>query len=148
MAVIDIDWKPSARMLRTFGLVGLVACALIWGILEGKQKILFFSISESAVPMTRNILLGIAAYCGVFAAIFPKALLPLYIILTAVAYPIGLVVSYVVMLIMYFLIITPIGLVMRLVGRDPMHRKFDPAASTYWIKRAPPADVKRYYRQF
>lgn len=148
MAVIDIDWKPSARMLRTFGLIGLVAFGVVAGIVEWKHKVIVFSIAESAVPMTRNILLGLAAYCGVFAAILPKALLPIYLVMTVVAYPIGLVVSYVVMLIMYFLVITPIGLVMRLVGRDPMNRKFDPAASTYWIKRTPPADVKRYYRQF
>lgn len=148
MAVIDIDWKPSAKMLRTFGLIGLFAFALVAGITEWKHKIIFFTISDNAVPMTRNILLGLAAYCGVFAAIFPRALFPIYITMTVVAYPIGLVVSYAVMLIMYFLIITPVGLIFKLVGKDPMNRKFDPAASTYWIKRHPPADVKRYYRQF
>lgn len=148
MALIDIDWKPSAKLLRSFGLIGLFAFAVVAGIVEWKHKVIVFPISVSAVPMTRNILLGLAAYCGLFAIIMPRALLPVYLVLTAVGYPIGLVVSYAVMLIIYYLVITPIGVVMRLLGRDPMRRKLDPAAGSYWIKRTPPADVRRYYRQF
>ncbi|MBE7507659.1 MAG: hypothetical protein HS101_15420 [Planctomycetia bacterium] len=148
MALIDIDWKPSAKLLRSFGLIGLFAFAVVAGIVEWKHKIVIFPIAESAVPMTRNILLGLAGYCGVFAMIMPQALLPVYLFLTAVGYPIGLVVSFAVMLIMYFLVITPIGVAMRLLGRDPMRRKFDPAAQSYWIRRTPPADIRRYYRQF
>lgn len=148
MALIDIGLKPTPKVLRTFGLTGLFAFAAVAGILEWKHKIFFITVADGAVPMTRDTLLGLAAYCGVFAAIFPRALLPLYITLTCGAYPIGLVVSYAVMLIMYFMVMTPIGLMMRMFGRDPMHRRFDPAARTYWIKRTPPANVRRYYRQF
>jgi hypothetical protein len=36
----------------------------------------------------------------------------------------------------------------KIIGRDAMHRKFDPSAETYWIKRRPPESVKRYFRQF
>jgi len=148
MALIDIDWKPSARLLRSFGFIGLLAFAVVAGIVEWKHKVIIFPITDSAVPMTRNILLALAGYCGLFAVIMPRALLPIYVTLTAVGYPIGLVVSFTVMLIIYFLVITPIGVAMRLVGRDPMRRKLDPAAGSYWIKRTPPADVRRYYRQF
>lgn len=148
MAMIDIDWRPSPKLLRSFGLIGLFVFAALAGVVEWKHKIVFFTIADGAVPMTRNVLLGLAGYCGVFAAIMPRALLPIYVTLTAVGYPIGLVVSFAVMLIMYFLVITPIGVAMRLLGRDPMRRKFDPAAQSYWIKRTLPADVRRYYRQF
>jgi hypothetical protein len=37
---------------------------------------------------------------------------------------------------------------MRLFGYDPMHRRFDPAAETYWAKRDEEATVERYFRQF
>ena len=43
---------------------------------------------------------------------------------------------------------TPIGLVMRAFGWDPMQRKLDPQATTYWLPRQQVTDVKRYYRQF
>jgi hypothetical protein len=41
--------------------------------------------------------------------------------------------------IVFFLVVTPTGLIMRLVGKDPMRLRYDRAADTYWIKREPPA---------
>jgi hypothetical protein len=48
----------------------------------------------------------------------------------------------------YYGIFTPIGLGLRLMGRDPLRRRFDPQARSYWVDRRAPADVKRYFRQF
>lgn len=39
---------------------------------------------------------------------------------------------------MYFLVITPFGIVMRLAGRDALLRRLDPTARSYWINRDPP----------
>jgi hypothetical protein len=44
--------------------------------------------------------------------------------------------------IMFFLVIMPIGLAMRLFGKDFLRLRFDPSAQTYWIQRAPPGPVK------
>ena len=41
-----------------------------------------------------------------------------------------------------FLLITPVGLLMRLTGRDPMRRKLDPEAPTYWIPKVDQSDPK------
>lgn len=64
------------------------------------------------------------------------------------AEPIGWTISHAILGIVFYLVITPIGLVVRLLGNDPMCRKLDPSAATYWIPRKPVEDVKRYYRQF
>ena len=40
--------------------------------------------------------------------------------------------------ILFFLVVTPTGLLMRLFGKDPLRLRFDPAATSYWIKRDPP----------
>ncbi|HVZ93033.1 MAG TPA: SxtJ family membrane protein [Phycisphaerales bacterium] len=64
------------------------------------------------------------------------------------ALPIGWTVSHLVLGAAYYLVLTPIGLVLRLLGNDPMNRRFDPAATTYWIKRGPPPDSSRYFKQF
>ena len=40
--------------------------------------------------------------------------------------------------ILFFLVVTPTGLLMRLFGKDPLRLRFDPAADSYWIKRDPP----------
>jgi hypothetical protein len=47
------------------------------------------------------------------------------------------IVNPIVMGLMFYLAITPIGVLMRLLGKDPLKRRFDPAAATYWIQRQP-----------
>jgi len=38
----------------------------------------------------------------------------------------------------FFLAITPFGVVMRLLGKDPLRRRFEPGTASYWIVRTPP----------
>jgi hypothetical protein len=64
------------------------------------------------------------------------------------AFPIGWVVSHVMLALIYYGVMTPIGLVMRLLGRDPLKRKLDRSADTYWEPREPIANSKRYFQQF
>lgn len=58
----------------------------------------------------------------------------------------GRVVSPVVLGLIFFAVFTPVGVVMRLFGRDAMLRKFDPSAPTYWVKRDPPGPADGSYR--
>ena len=64
------------------------------------------------------------------------------------AYPIGFVVSHVILGAIYYLVFTPIGLLLRAAGKDPMQRAFDRNAKTYWVEHDPHADARRYLRQF
>ena len=50
----------------------------------------------------------------------------------------GLVVSPVVLAILFYVVFTPFGLVMRALGHDPLRLKADANASSYWIERMPP----------
>jgi hypothetical protein len=52
------------------------------------------------------------------------------------------------MAILFYLVITPVGLVFRLVGRDAMNRRFDPSLPSYWVEHRMPASLERYFRQF
>ncbi len=94
------------------------------------------------------VFLVLAAYCAIGAAVLPRLLWPLFVVLSAVSYPIGVVVFHVVMAMVFYLVITPVGILFKIIGRDALHRRFDPSAATYWIRRKPPADVKQYFRQF
>ena len=58
----------------------------------------------------------------------PRANLPIFVGLTILAYPIGFVVSYFIMGLLFFGMITPLGLLFRLIGKDPLNRGFEPAA--------------------
>ncbi|MBV8752195.1 MAG: hypothetical protein JO328_04965 [Hyphomicrobiales bacterium] len=48
------------------------------------------------------------------------------------------VVSPIVMGVVFYTTVAPIGLLMRRFGKDPLRLKFDPAARSYWIERDPP----------
>jgi hypothetical protein len=56
------------------------------------------------------------------------------------------IVSPLVLGILFYGCITPIGLLMRLAGKDPMRRKFEPAAKSYWIVREPPGPAPETFR--
>ncbi|MBF0179436.1 MAG: hypothetical protein HQM03_05335 [Magnetococcales bacterium] len=47
------------------------------------------------------------------------------------------IVSPMVMAVVFFVVVTPIALLMRLLGKDPLRLKKDPAARSYWIVRDP-----------
>jgi hypothetical protein len=70
--------------------------------------------------------------------VWPRAVLPVYIGLTILSYPIGFVLSYVILGTVFFLVITPTGLVMRLLGKDPLDRAAQPEAAPYRTD-SPPA---------
>jgi hypothetical protein len=59
------------------------------------------------------------------------------------------IVSPVIMGLLYFCLIAPVGLIMRFAKRDPLRLSFDRAAQSYWIKRDPPGPTKEsFFRQF
>ena len=147
MSMVHIDWNPTRRMLRNFGLIGLVAFGAI-GASAYWRLFLFSGMDAGNAATTAYVLWALGAYCGLFAFVAPMAVKPIYLALTVVAYPIGQVVSHLVMAMIYYLVFTPIGMVFKLVGRDSMNRGFDPSAATYWIRRRPPDSAKRYFRQF
>ena len=62
----------------------------------------------------------------------------------------GYFISRALLTIIFFIVLTPTALIMRLVGKDPMERKWDPAVKSYWIKREedPNANLQRYEKQF
>jgi len=60
----------------------------------------------------------------------------LYVAVMTATLPIGYVLSHIVLGVVFYGLLTPIGLAMRAVGLDPMHRKIDRSAKSYWIARA------------
>ena len=147
MAVVEVNWKPGARTLRSFGWICLVALGAIGAWVYFRQSLLGFALSASAAHGTGYCLWAAAALCAVVAAVAPRALWPLYVTLTAVTLPIGLVVSHVVLALLFYGVFTPMALIFRVIGRDSLRRKFDPGAGTYWVQRRATTDVERYFRQ-
>ena len=72
----------------------------------------------------------------------------IYLGFTLATLPIALLISFLLLAIFYFGILTPLALIFRLIGRDTLHRKFDPDADSYWITHRQPDHLDRYYNQF
>jgi ABC-type uncharacterized transport system permease subunit len=138
VALIKIDHNPSARTLGWFGLL----LGVFLGLLGVVARFRFGAPSVAMGLWITSVLVVTAYYLA------PPIRKPLYLGWMYAAYPIGFVMSYVVLGVTYFLVVTPIGLVMRLAGNDPMQRRFDRSAATYWVTRTPTTDSRRYFRQF
>jgi hypothetical protein len=67
---------------------------------------------------------------------------------TDAAKPIGWTVSMALLAVVYFLVFTPVGLILRAFGHDPMQRGFDRGRASYWGEHPPPPEPRRYFRQF
>ena len=50
--------------------------------------------------------------------------------------------------VIFYVVLVPVGLVRRVVGRDPLERKFVSNQASYWYRRKPVADITRYYKQY
>lgn len=72
------------------------------------------------------------------ALVAPKILAPLNRIWTKIGLLLHHIVNPVVMGLLFYLTVTPVGLVMRLFGKDPLKLRFEPDATSYWIAREPP----------
>jgi hypothetical protein len=79
----------------------------------------------------------LAALFAVFAYAAPGVLAPLNRLWAKFGHLLHTIISPLLLGILFYLCIVPIGLLMRLSGKDPMRRKFDPAAKSYWIVRTP-----------
>jgi hypothetical protein len=94
-------------------------------------------------------LIGASAFFLLSGLFVPFILRPIYVGWMKFAFVLGWINTRLILGIFFYLILTPVGLIMRLFGQDPLHRKFDRDATTYWAKR-PPAEFKqeRYQQLF
>lgn len=145
--LIEIDLNPSVATLRQFGWIALVGFSLI-GLLAWYEFLIFsFGLGSAREPVAFT-LWGLAALAAFFSLVFPSGNRPIYIGLTLLAFPIGFVLSYVIMGTLFYVLITPVGLFFKLTGRDTMYRRFDPEAETYWFPARAGRPREHYFKQF
>ena len=145
--MIEIDWKPDAGTLRQFGWIAFVGFSFLAAIAWWERLVFSFGLGD-ARPYVAGAFAALAVVSALFSLVAPRANLPIYLGLTILSYPIGFVLSYVIMGLLFFGMLTPVGLFFRLTGYDPLHRRFDPDAKSYWTDPRPRRGKESYFKQF
>ena len=145
--MIEINLKPDLRTLRQFGFIAVAGFAFL-AVLAWTEALVFSFGLGLARPYVAGGLVAVGVLSLLLSLIYPRANLGLYLGLTVIAYPIGFVLSYVVMGTLFFLVITPMGLVLRLLGRDPMERRMLPESESYWVEGRRQRPSESYFKQF
>ena len=132
-----IDRSPKA--LRRFGFI-LGAVSILLGL-----ALLARSRSENLTALSSQIfgvLLVFAAFC------VPSALKHLHAVWIGFSLVIGWVMTRVILTLVFFLVVTPIGLLQRLVGRSGVDLRFRTSGSSYWQPREKSFAPADYRNQF
>ena len=121
----------SSTELRRFGLALGAGLSVLGSILLWRGK--------SPAPW----ILGLAATLLLLAILRPQVLGPLEKVFARVARVVAATLTYLVLTLTFFVIITPIGLVMRLLGKDPLAMKPAPDRSSFWVEVEPDGPTTR-----
>ncbi len=113
----------DAKGLREFGLV-------TGGIVAGLFGLFLPWLFDSGIPVWPWIL---AVILALWAIIAPNTLEPVYRVWMRIGFLTGSVTTPLILGFVFFLVVLPTALVMRLIGHDPMARQLDEGVPTYRV---------------
>ncbi len=114
----------TTKDLKEFGL-GLAVILIILGLvnlLKGHRNMF-------------DLFFGLAAFAATVSLASPELLRRLYKGFLPVAHALGWINTRIILILVYYLVLTPTGLLMRLFCKDPMSRKIDVSVESYWTGR-------------
>jgi len=129
--------KSGESELKKFGItigivLGLLGMWFLWRGKDGSYSLLISSIAFLSVGI-----------------VFPLLLKPVHTLWMSLAVIMGWLVTRVIITILFYLVVTPIGFLARICGKDFLNIKFDRNAKSYWISRkATTSDKRSYENQF
>lgn len=118
--ILLMEVSEKKNDLRKFGIVMAVPLGIF--------SVLFFLKGRPAAPF----FVGTALFFLVAGLFLPMVLAPIHKVWMKFAEILSRIMNRVVLTLVFFIIITPIGLIMRLLGKDLLNKKYDPNLSTYW----------------
>jgi hypothetical protein len=134
----DISLHPADGTLRQFAILLVVFCGGLasWeGYRHGRVNLAL-------------LLLFVSLLIGIVGRIKPRWLGPLYVGWMVLVFPIGWVVSRTLLAVVYYGVITPLGLLLRVFKRDALRLRYRHGQESYWVSKPGTADVRNYFRQF
>jgi hypothetical protein len=117
--------------LRKFGITMCAALAVLGGLMLWRDR--------ASWPY----LFGVSAFFLLFGVLLPRALAPIEWAWMKLAHYLGIVMTHVLLTLTFYLMITPLGLLMRLFRKDPLELRFDRSAKSYWAPVEPDGPCSR-----
>lgn len=129
--------KTDKKTLREFGVIMFAALNIICGIIFFKHRVL-------------NLwLMGTGSLFLIIGIIRSNLLKPIYILWMKLAFVLGWINTRILLAAMFYLVVTPIGLVLKLFGKDLLDRRIEVKRDSYWQKKEYKAFKQTdYERQF
>jgi len=128
--------KHTAAYLRKFGITIGVALALVGSIL--------YWFSNEIWPY----LFGVSAIFLLSGFFYPRVLAPVEWVWMKFARILGFITTSIILAVTFYLVITPIGLIRRIFGKDPLSLRFDKKTESYWTPIDPNGPVSRPDKQY
>jgi len=136
--MITVNRNPSKTDLKVFQFV-----LLLFGGAGGAFSM--WRLTNSSIAWSIWAVTGFLL--GVYVSV-PRVRRPLYVGWMYLFLPVGLVISYTMLATVYYLLIVPTGMVLRLVRGDSLGRSFDSDLESYWVNRGETRNLSDYFRQF
>ncbi len=136
--MIEINKNPSVRELRQFGVIWIVFFGLISSVTWYQTGSLDLALKIFAAAL-------VVATIGFLAPPFMRLV---FVGMSYLAFPIGWTISHLALGLVYYLVLAPIGLIMKLTGHNPLERTPDRDAESYWKAMGEQPKGQSYFRQF
>ena len=134
----DVTRRQTSKTLRQFGILCLVIFGgwAVWRFAAGHRG------------LVTSFLAGASALLGLLGLLKPNALQPIFTAWMTVAFPVGWLVSRLLLATLYYAVFTPIGVFFRLRHRDVLRIRHKSSVGSYWTVKPGRSDVSDYLRQF
>ena len=143
MSLVRLNWKPNKKELRSFGAVFFGGFVLI-GLVKYFWPFEYLFTQNKTVGLW---FIGIAVVVGAIGLTGTRLALPFYWTWLGIAWVMGNIMSRAIITAIYFLILTPMSLLNKIVGRDKLQLK-KRQTDSYWTDISLPKEIEKYERQF
>ena len=133
-----MNWNwTDTREIRKFGAMALVFFGALSALGFWRQRLIAACV------------FGVLCLLGLGFVLLPAPLEPLYRGWLRIAHAIGRIMTAFILTLAYYLVITPSGLVKRMLSGSPIPGAPDKGAPSYWVPRSEPAQPKeRFFKRF
>jgi hypothetical protein len=145
--LVQLDFRPDSRQLRQFGFIALAAFGLLGASILWKGGLFGLGFGDAARPVAVGLWV-LGGFSALLSLLWPRGNYPLFVGLSLLAFPIGFLLSHVVLVVLFFGVLTPVGLLLRLLGHDLLSRGFEKDRKSYWVDLPETTERRDYFRQF